>query len=349
MSADHEARGSSAHAHEARGSSARAHEARATANANIALAKYWGKADEALNLPAVPSVSITLDPLTTRTRVRFGGDLTADRFTLDGKPAQAKETERVSKLLDSVRAEAQLPLRAEVESSNGFPTASGLASSASGFAALAAAARAAAGLPFDRAAISALARAASVSAARSAFGGYVELPLGTPGDAAHAARPIAAPDHWPLCVVVAVTSEGRKSVGSTNGMLHTARTSPYYASWVELGPKLAGQIRDGILARDLTRVGQAMEHSTLSMHACAMAAAPAVIYFRPATLAVLERVRTLRDDDGVSVWATADAGPHIKALCHAQDAERVARALGKTEGVLRTLTCSPGAGVELEP
>jgi diphosphomevalonate decarboxylase len=336
-------------AHEARGlQSAHAHEARATARANIALAKYWGKADEALNLPAVPSVSITLDPLTTRTRVRFGSDLDADRFSLDGRPAQDKETARVSKLLDSVRAEAQLPLRAEVESANDFPTASGLASSASGFCALAAAARAAAGLPFDRAAVSALARAASVSAARSAFGGYVELPLATSADAAHAARIIAEPAHWPLCVVVAVTSEGRKAVGSTNGMLHTARTSPYYASWVAISPTLAAHVREGILARDLARVGQAMEHSTLSMHACAMAAAPTVIYFRPATLAVLERVRTLRDDDGISVWATADAGPHIKALCHAHDAERVARALSQTEGVLRTLTCTPGAGVEIE-
>ena len=168
-------------------------QARATARANIALAKYWGKADDTLNLPAVPSVSITLDPLTTRTRVHFRSDLDADRFSLDGKPAQAKETARVTKLLDSVRSAAALKLFAEVESANDFPTASGLASSASGFCALAAAARAAAGLAFDRAAISALARAASVSAARSAFGGFVELPLGAAGDAALSAREVAQP------------------------------------------------------------------------------------------------------------------------------------------------------------
>jgi diphosphomevalonate decarboxylase len=238
-------------------------------------------------------------------------------------------------------------MHAEVESANDFPTASGLASSASGFCALAAAARAAAGLPFDRAAISALARSASVSAARSAFGGFVELPLAAPGDAALAAREIAPAAHWPLRVIVAVTSEGRKAVGSTSGMQHTARTSPYYASWVALSPRLAAEVRAGILARDLPRVGAAMEHSTLAMHACALAAAPAVLYFRPATLAVLERVRTLRHDDGVPVWATADAGPHIKALCNAQDAERVRAALAQTEGVLRTLTCEPGAGVEV--
>jgi diphosphomevalonate decarboxylase len=322
-------------------------EARALARANIALAKYWGKADEKLNLPAVPSVSITLEPLTTRTRVRFSAELTADRFELDAEPAEAKETARVAKLLDAVRKQAKLALFADVQSSNDFPTASGLASSASGFAALAAAARAAAGLPFDRTAISALARSASVSASRSAFGGYVELPLAARGSAEHAAQQIAPPEHWPLRIVVAVTSEGRKAVGSTAGMLHTARTSPFYAAWIDAAPRLAAQVREGILACDLARVGTAMEQSTLAMHACAMASGPAIIYFRPATLAVLERVRSLRDEQKIPVWATADAGPHVKALCHVSDAERVQQALSRTEGVLRTLLCEPGAGVEI--
>jgi diphosphomevalonate decarboxylase len=325
-----------------------ARQARATARANIALAKYWGKADEALNLPAVPSVSITLAPLTTRTVVRFVDGLDADRFLLGGTAAQANETARVTKLLDRVRALAELPLRAEVSSENEFPTASGLASSASGFAALAAAARAAAGLPFDLAAISALARASSVSAARSAVAGYGELPLGTPGDDSLGARMIAPPEHWALRIVVAVTSEGRKSVGSTDGMQHTARTSPYYASWVAAAPRLCAQVRAGILARDLPMVGTAMEQSTLAMHACAMAAGPAVVYFRPATLAALETVRSLRDQQQVPVWATADAGPHVKALCHVGDVERVRAGLEKTDGVLRTILCEPGAGVELD-
>jgi diphosphomevalonate decarboxylase len=321
--------------------------AQAAAQANIALAKYWGKADEQLNLPAVPSASITLSPLTTITRVRFAPELTADRFVLGSREAEPLETARVSKLLATVRALSGVTLHAEVHSDNQFPTASGLASSASGFCALAAAARAAAGLPFDRAAISALSRAASVSAARSAFAGYVELPLAAPGDDAHAARSIAPPEHWPLRVVVAVTSEGRKAVGSSSGMLHTARSSPFYESWVALGPKLCGEIKAGLLARDLPRVGAAMEQSTFAMHASAMASAPAVVYFRPATLAAFECVRVLREQDRIPVWATADAGPHVKALCHAEHGEQVAAALGRTEGVLRTLLCEPGPGVEI--
>jgi diphosphomevalonate decarboxylase len=322
--------------------------ARAVARANIALAKYWGKADEVLNVPAVPSVSITLSPLTTRTTVRFVDGLDRDLFVLGGTAAEARESARVSKLLDTVRAEASLPLHAEVHSDNDFPTASGLASSASGFCALAAAARAAAGLPFDRAAISALARAASVSAARSAFGGYVELAVGKRGDGSLSARTLAEPAHWPLRVVVAVTSEGRKSVGSTDGMQHTARTSPYYASWVDAAPRLCAHVRQGIVQRDLPMLGAAMEQSTLAMHACAMAAAPGVVYFRPATLAALETVRALRDQKHVGVFATADAGPPDKALCHVDDEPAVREALAQTPGVLRTITCEPGPGVEVE-
>jgi len=322
-------------------------EAKARAHANIALAKYWGKADVALNLPAVPSLSMTLSPLNTTTHVRFDAALTADTLQLDGQPASEAEHVRASALLSRVREAAGITEHAAVTSDNDFPTAAGLASSASGFCALAAAARAAAALPFDRGAISALSRLSSASAARSAFGGFVELPAGRPGDAGLQARQVAPVEHWDLRIVVAVTAEGRKDVGSTDGMTHTRDTSPYYDAWVSAAPALCDEVRAGVAARDLVRVGEAMEHSTLSMHACAMAAAPAVIYFQPATLGVLHRLRALRRDEGLRAYATMDAGPHVKALCHADDVDDVQRRLGDTDGVLRTIVARLGGGVEL--
>jgi diphosphomevalonate decarboxylase len=143
--------------------------AKARARANIALAKYWGKSDVELNLPAVPSISVTLDPLITETTVELREGLAADELVLNGTAALGGELKRATELLDRVRALAGTKLRAHVESKNHFPTASGLASSASGFAALAAAARKAVGLPFDAEATSALARQSSASAARSVF------------------------------------------------------------------------------------------------------------------------------------------------------------------------------------
>jgi diphosphomevalonate decarboxylase len=320
--------------------------ARARARANIALAKYWGKSDAALNLPAVPSISMTLDPLITETTVEFSETLERDELVLNGQPALDVEVGRATQLFDRVRAEAGLTLRARASSQNQFPTASGLASSASGFAALAAAARAAAGLTFDAAKTSALARRSSASAARSVFGGYVELPAGAAGDDALGAHVLWSVEHWDLAIVVAVTAEGRKSVGSTDGMTHTRLTSPYYDAWVQSAPQLANEVREGLRTRELARVGRAMEQSTLAMHACGIAADPGIIYWQPATLAAFACVRELRAN-GLQVYATMDAGPHVKALCRAADAQAVSRALSQAPGVLRTLQARPGPGVEL--
>ena len=321
--------------------------AKARARANIALAKYWGKADAALNLPAVPSISITLDPLLTETTLELRAELRADELWLNDAAAGQGELRRASALLDRVRREAGSKLFARIRSRNQFPTASGLASSASGFAALAAAAREALGLPFDAAQTSALARQSSASAARSVLGGYVELPAGQPGEASLCARQLAPPAHWALCVVVAVTSEGKKAVGSTDGMTLTQESSPYYSAWLSAAPLLAAEVRAGLLARDLARLGRAMEHSTLAMHACALAADPGLMYFQPATLAAFAKVRALRSEHAVQVYATMDAGPHVKALCQASDAAAVSRELAAVPGVLRTILAGPGGGVEL--
>jgi diphosphomevalonate decarboxylase len=109
----------------------------ARAHANIALAKYWGKLESGKNLPAVPSLSLTLDALETTTTVEFDPALSEDELVLDGRPAREKEKLRVVGLLDQVRAAGNFGVRARVTSANSFPTAAGLASSASGFAALA--------------------------------------------------------------------------------------------------------------------------------------------------------------------------------------------------------------------
>jgi diphosphomevalonate decarboxylase len=327
--------------------SSKPHFAQAKARANIALAKYWGKLDAERNLPAVPSISMTLDPLVTETSVEFRSDLAHDEMILNGEPALAVEVTRTTTLLDRVRAESGLQLRARVSSKNHFPTASGLASSASGFAALAAAARAAAGLSYDAAKTSDLARQSSASAARSVYGGYVELPAGKRGEHVLSAHVLYPPEHFDLAIVVAVTAEGRKSVGSTDGMTHTRDTSPYYEAWVSSAPALADEVRAGLEGKNLKRIGEAMEQSTLAMHACGMAAGPGLLYWQPATLAAFHRVRELRTE-GLEVYATMDAGPHVKALCRAADVSRIATALEAVPGVLRTLRATPGPGIQLD-
>jgi len=326
------------------GSGARA---TARAHANIALAKYWGKADVERNLPAVPSVSVTLDALATVTELHFDETLQADALLLDGIEVQGRGLQRVVRLLDEVRAIARLNCFARVTSRNTFPTGSGLASSASGFAALAMASMAAAGVALDRDVASDLARRASASAARSIFGGFARLDAGAPGQSSLPARPIAPQDHWDIRIVVAVTSRGPKRVGSTEGMRHTAATSPYYDRWIEMSQAVAERVQTAILSRDLVALGEAAEHSALSMHACAMAAQPPLLYLEPATLACVEAVRVLRER-GVHAWVTIDAGPHVKVITSRDDASRVAGHLAAVPGVLQAIESRVGPEASVE-
>jgi diphosphomevalonate decarboxylase len=309
----------------------------AIAHSNIALAKYWGKRDVAENLSDVPSLSLTLAGLSTTTRVAFDANLVADELVLNGTLADAERRRKVTALLDRVRRAARIRAFARVESSNDFPTASGLASSASGFAALAVASLGAAGLAWPIEAVSDLARRSSVSAARSVFGGFVALEAG----ASHAEPLEVGSVARQLQMVIAVTDAGPKQVGSTQGMLQTQVSSPYYAGWREAAPRVYGELRGALLAGDFEKVGEAMEHSTLLMHASMLSARPALIYMNPATLAVIARVRELRRR-GTFAYFTMDAGPHVKVLTHSSDSAAVGRELELVPGVSRVIVTGVG-------
>ncbi len=257
-------------------------EATAQAQPNIALVKYWGKREPVSNLPAVGSLSITLDELWTRTRVRFDETIAADRFELNGR-RDSRETSRVSACLDRLRRLAGTQRRALVSSHNNFPTGAGLASSASGFAALVAAAAQALGLELSGEEISRLARRSSGSAARSVFGGFVELPAADSSTADVAAAPLLAESAWPLGVTIAITSTEAKAVGSGEGMQHTAETSAYYDAWVQTAAADLVEARRAVLARDFETLATVSERSCLKMHAAMMAAQPGLVYWNGAT------------------------------------------------------------------
>ena len=312
------------------------HFAKAVAHSNIALAKYWGKADKVRNLTAVPSLSLTLAAMRTVTSVRFDDARTSDELRLGGESVSGRPLLRVTKLLDEVRALAGIRTPALVESSNDFPTAAGLASSASGFAALALASSRAAGLSLSLPELSALARAASASAARSVFGGYVSLRAG-----AEAAEPIAPGSAFPLEMLVAVTVSGPKDTASTDGMGHTQDTSPYYEAWVKAAPAIYEEVLGAIRARDLGALGPAVEHSALAMHASMMAARPALIYLAPATLSVMACVRAFRKRGGRAFF-TMDAGPHVKVLVEPSAASELQAELRQLSSVSQVLRSAAG-------
>ena len=315
------------------------------ARSNIALVKYWGKADPVLNTPAVGSISITLDALWTDTSIRFDGSLEHDEFVLDGK-RRPDQLGRVSGCLDLVRSIAGTDLRAEVTSANNFPTGAGLASSASGFAALVGAAAAALGLDLGERELSILARRGSGSAARSIFGGFVEMYRGEAADGSDSyAEPLAPPESWPLEVLVAITATAEKAVGSGAGMTRSAESSPYYAAWVGTHPADLDAARQAIARHDFDRLAAVSEASCLKMHAAAMSTTPPLLYWNGATVDCINRIRQLRAD-GMPVFFTVDAGPQVKAVCLPTATAALQRELAAVPGVRDIIVTGLGPGLE---
>ncbi len=321
--------------------------ATAVAHPNIALVKYWGKRDAALNLPAAGSLSVTLEGLTTTTTVEFNDHHGHDLIMLNDRVLRGGHERKIVKFLDLVRQEAGIKTRAVVRTTNDFPTAAGLASSSSGFAALAAASVVALGLDTTPEHLSALARRGSGSAARSIHGGFVQMHRGTRDDGEDAfAVQIAPEDHWDLRCLIVLTARGEKSIGSTEAMELTRNTSPYYDPWIASVDRDIDEAREAILTRDFSTLARVAERSCLRMHASALASDPGLLYWNGLTVTLLHHVRKLRAD-GLPVFFTIDAGPHVKVFCEAPAVSAVASMLRAVDGVQSIIRAEPGAGVHI--
>ncbi len=323
----------------------------ALAHPNIALVKYWGKVPNSANVPAVASLSITLDSFVSRTAVCFARRFDRDQVQLDGLVPPPAQVQRLSRFVDLLRQRAQTDLRVDIRSANNFPTGAGLASSASGFAALAVAVNAALGLRLDLEALADLTRQGSGSAARSLLGGFVQLHCRPAAAVAAGAAPtwveaLAPAAHWPLHVHVAITSAAAKAVSSTAGMERSRQTSPYYPAWLAQQDGDLQAARSAVLQRDFAALSAVAVHSCLKMHALMLAARPPLLYWNAATFAGIQALEGLRQR-GLPVLYTIDAGPQLKAICPpAADAEVVAT-LQAVAGVqaVHSLGLGPGAQV----
>ncbi|PIE17628.1 MAG: diphosphomevalonate decarboxylase [Proteobacteria bacterium] len=328
--------------------------ATARAYVNIALVKYWGKRDLALNLPAAGSLSLTLDELYSTTTVSVAGgddELANDQLLIDGELASAGVLNKALRVVDPLRARAGLVGRpVSIVSDNTVPTAAGLASSASGLAALTVATAAACGLDLSLGELSTLARQGSGSACRSLFGGFARWDAGDRDDGKDSrARPLFDRDHWDLRVVVALVSSRKKSASSTDGMGHTKATSPYHAGFVASVDKDLDDAEAAIGARDFSALARVAERSCLRMHAAMLAADPPLSYLRWQSWRVIEVVRELQRR-GVAVFFSADAGPNVKLFCLPEALPAVQQALSSLcdEGLLEdTLETRPGPGAEV--
>ena len=278
---------------------------------NIALCKYWGKRDSELNLPLTDSLSLSLPPLGTETRLRLRPG--ADQCRLNGQLLTPDQgfARRLTAYLDLFRPAPDLGF--EVATVNHVPTGAGLASSASGFAALVLALDQLFGWGLGRRELSLLARMGSGSACRSLYHGAVHWQRGNAADGHDSyAVPIAC--DWPdLCLGLLVLSQAAKPASSRDAMGQTVASSQLYAAWPgQVGRDLAS-LKTALATRDFELLGRTSEHNALSMHATMLSAWPPVCYWLPESLTAIRRVWDLRNR-GLAVYLTMDAGPNLKLL-----------------------------------
>ncbi len=305
----------------------------AIAHANIALIKYWGKAPGDGNLPATGSLSLTLDCFFTQTVIQKSNQ---DRFILNGIEQTGERLARVQAFLDLVRVKK---IACEVISENHVPTQSGLASSASGFAALACAANQFFALGLDNRALSELARRGSGSAARSIFPGLARMHREGYAEGIDARK-------LDLNMLVVHCSNLEKQVDSRTAMNLTAQTSAYYPEWISSHQADLDDALKAVWHGDFKKLGELTEYSTLKMHASMLAARPAIWYFEPLSWAVMNAVRDWRRQ-GLQAYFTLDAGPHVKVLCQSNDVGVLKTGLEKIPGVLKVQHAKPGPGAYL--
>lgn len=316
----------------------------AEAHSNIAFIKYWGNVDHSLRLPANSSISMNLKGVETETRVTWDERLAADVLVLNGREETGDALTRVSQHMDVLRKRLGLNARAQVETRNNFPTGAGIASSAAAFAALTVAGVAAAAATLTERELTTLARLGSGSASRSVPGGFVEWHAAPTHEDSYA-ETVFASDHWALVDVIAVISRAHKATGSTAGH-RSAETSDLQAARVAGAAARLKACKVAIAAHDFPAFAEVVEHDSNLMHAVMMTSRPALFYWLPGSLALMERVRQLRYE-GVRVCYTLDAGPNVHCICVREDADQVRAALSSMSEVSEIIVAPVGDGARV--
>ena len=319
--------------------------ATARAHSNIAFIKYWGNRDHKLRLPANASLSMNLADLHTTTTVEWSSSLALDSLSINGEQADAGALGRVSRHLDMLRRRLGIKWRARVESANNFPMGTGIASSASAFAALTLAACAAMDAEIDERELTTLARLGSGSASRSIPAGYVAWHAGHSHETSYAETFVPAA-RWDLVDVIAIVSRDHKRVGSSAGH-QSADSSVLQAARVHSADERLRQVKAAILARDFGSFAPLVEEDSNIMHAVMMTSQPPLFYWQPLSLAIMQSLRQWREEDGLPVCYTLDAGPNVHCICPAEHAPAVAARLRALSPAIEILQSPVGGGARV--
>jgi len=335
--------------------------ATAVAPTNIAVVKYWGKRDAKLNLPINSSLSVTLemDDMRTITSVAASEDFKSDRVWLNGVEEKVAGNKRMEAVFSEMRARAGdrvdpetgkvtveksawANLGIHVVSENSFPTAAGLASSASGFACLT---KALALLMNVSGELSDVARMGSGSASRSLFGGYAKWNMGELEDGSDSvAEQVASEGHWDdMHALICVVSDHKKTTSSTGGMIDSVRTSPFLAYRAEhIVPARMKDMEAAIKAKDFASFAELTMKDSNSFHSTCLDTFPPIKYMNDTSHAVVQIVHQINAAAGSAICAyTFDAGPNAVVFVLKEHVSKVREELLKHFGPLDESSTEP--------
>lgn len=307
------------------------------APSNIAFIKYWGKKDEELKLPENGSISMNLSNLLTTTTVEFNPDFKEDSVIINNKN-DSKESNLAIKHLDLIRKKANIFQKAKVVSNNNFPEGTGLSSSASGFAALTLAASKAAGLNLSEKELTILARQGSGSACRSIPDGFVEW-------VGEGAKSLYPPEYWAIVDVVAIISQDKKDISSTEGQ-KLAKTSPFYVTRLNNINEKINRFKKSLETKNFTEFGEIIENEALELHAIMLTSTPSLIYWQPETVKMMKLVKKWRSD-GLEVYFTLNTGQDIHLIVEEKNTEKLVNRLKEVKEVKKIFINRPALGAKI--
>lgn len=282
----------------------------AFAPSNIALVKYWGKRDDKLNLPVTNSLSISLGSYGTQTQIT---EASVESYSLNKQTVEPNTEfyKRLKDFLDRFRPHPDFFFNIETESN--IPIAAGIASSASGFAAVTLALNDFFDWKLEKTELSRLARLGSGSACRSLWQGFVEWEKGSKNDGTDSvAHPIDTP--WEsLQIGLLLFNTEKKAISSREAMKQTVLTSPLYKNWPQIVENDLNHMHKAIETQDFTLLGRTAESNAIAMHNTMLHAQPSIIYSQPETLEAIKKIIRLREE-GLEIYFTQDAGANLKVL-----------------------------------
>lgn len=320
--------------------------ATAKAPANIAFIKYWGKTDPELRVPQNNSISMNLSGLYSICTVEFNTGFTADEISfLDEDTVKESEINRIKSSLNKIRSLNRSNMFARIITKNNFPKATGIASSASGFASLALAAITALGIKLTSKELSKLARQLSGTACRSIPDGFVEWEKGSGPEDSYA-KQLLPVDYWDICDVVAIVSKKMKKVSTTEGHALSS-TSPFYKTRIDGMDEKVRQMKIYMKECEFSRFGRLVEDEALNMHAICLTSTPPLIYWEPTTIEIMKKVTVWREAGDIESYFTIDAGSTVHIICEEKTVPKLEENLKEIKGIERIVVNHPAVGARL--